>query len=549
MIGLVSRPEEHATVEEFFQLFKTPWEFYDPEKGHYEVLIVANHNIPDTNAKLVVVYGAEKGALDATEEIGLGVRASDFHIKWGNFSVPIYGKALTFSNPTHPLLLCRNSAKPIGYEIRKGEQRILRIGYDLFREVSFLLSTGQPAQNALVPTLDIHIDMLRSWIIETGIPLVEIPPVPAGYKLIVCLTHDVDFISIRQHFIDHSMFGFLYRATVGSVVDFFRSRFSFKKLCENFMAVLTLPFVLLGMGRDPWDQFDHHLELEGNAPSTFFFIPFKNNAGEGFSKKRDKYRAAKYDVDDVSGTIGKLLAHGCEAGVHGIDAWHSVEYGKKELSRLRSVTGQENIGIRMHWLCQNESTFRLLDQAGYHYDSSSGYNDAVGFKAGTTQVYKPVGVKHLLELPLHIQDTALFSPGRMHSGFDYAAQLCEKIILSVDSYKGVLTLLWHQRSLGPERLWGDFYKMLILKLQSKNAWFATAGGVVDWFRMRRLTLFKPNGEIECPRPFKVNGKVPHLVLRKYNCQKEGLTRGLPSDQRLGKSDYEFTEEAIRPFSP
>jgi hypothetical protein len=329
MIGVISKPEEHAAVEEFFQLFKTQWGFYDPERGHYEVLIVTDYNIPDTDAKLIVMYGAEKGPLDAAEEIELGVRVPDLCIKWGDFSVPIFGKAVTFSNPDRPLLLCGNSAKPMGYEICKGEQRILRIGYDLFGEVSFLLSTGQPAPNAMVPTLDIHIDMLRSWIIETGIPLVEIPPVPAGYELIACLTHDVDFISIRQHFIDHSMLGFLYRATVGSVVDFFRSRFSFEKLCENFMAVVTLPFVLLGMGRDPWDQFDRHLELEGDAPSTFFFIPFKNNAGEGFTKKRDKYRAAKYDVDDVGGTIGKLLAHGCEAGVHGIDAWHSVELGRK----------------------------------------------------------------------------------------------------------------------------------------------------------------------------------------------------------------------------
>jgi hypothetical protein len=548
MIGVISRHEELAAVEEFFQLFKTPWEIYDPDKGHYEVLIVADSNVPETNAKLVVVYGAEKGPLEVAEEIGLEVRAPDVHIKWGDFSIPIYGKALTFSNPDRPLLSCRNSTQPIGYEIRKGEQRILRIGYDLFGEVSFLLSTGQPAQNALVPTLDIHIDMLRSWIIETGIPLVEIPPVPAGYEFIACLTHDVDFISIRQHFIDHSMLGFLYRATVGSAADFFRSRFSFEKLCENLMAVLTLPFVLLGLGRDPWDQFDHHLELEGDAPSTFFFIPFKNNAGEGFTNKRDKYRATKYDVDDVAGTIEKLLAHGCEAGVHGIDAWHSVEHGKKELSRLRCVTGQENTGIRMHWLCQNESTFRLLDQAGYQYDSTCGYNDAVGFRAGTTQVFKPVGVKHLLELPLHIQDTALLGPGRMHSGYDYAAELCDQIIRCVSSYKGVLTLLWHQRSLGSERLWGDFYKMLIQKLRSKNAWFATAGGVVDWFRIRRLALFAPNGEVEFPSSFEDNGKVPRLVLRKYHCENNEPAKGLPSAPRLGQSNYKFTEVAIRPLS-
>lgn len=515
MIGVISKTGEHEVVEEFFQLFKTPWEFYDPGRRHYEVLIATDDNIPDTDTALIVIYGAEKGVLDEGEEIGLGVWVPDLFVKWGDLRVPIYGKAITFSNAERPIIFCSKSAKPIGYELRKGEQRILRIGYDLFQEVSFLLTKGQPLENALIPTLDFHIDMLKSWIIETGIKFAEIPPVPAGYEFITCLTHDVDFIGIRRHFLDHSMGGFLYRATLVSLIDFFRNRASFPKLRENTKAALSLPLVFLGICPDPWDQFDHYLELEGGAPSTFFFIPYKNYAGEGFDEKRAKYRAARYDVDDVRDTIGKILAHGCEVGVHGIDAWHSVERGEKELRRVREATGQENIGIRIHWLCWKESTFGFLDQAGYQYDSSFGYNETVGFKAGTAQVYKPIGVKRLLELPLHIQDTALFSPGRMHSAFDHAAHLCDQIIGSVDRYKGVLTLLWHQRSLGPERLWGDFYQMLIKKLQNKNTWFATAGDVVNWFRARRSARFTPTGEIDAPCPLKEKAELPYLVLRKY----------------------------------
>ena len=40
-----------------------------------------------------------------------------------------------------------------------------------------------------------------------------------------------------------------------------------------------------------------------------------------------------------------------------------------------------------------------------------GYNETVGFRAGTSQVFAPIGTKHLLELPLHIQDTSLLYPG------------------------------------------------------------------------------------------------------------------------------------------
>ena len=68
----------------------------------------------------------------------------------------------------------------------------------------------------------------------------------------------------------------------------------------------------------------------------------------------------------------------------------------------------------MHWLCFDAQSYRRLDEAGYDYDATCGFNDAVGFKAGTTQVFRPLDAERLLELPLHVQDTALFYTGRLH---------------------------------------------------------------------------------------------------------------------------------------
>ena len=55
---------------------------------------------------------------------------------------------------------------------------------------------------------------------------------------------------------------------------------------------------------------------------------------------------------------------------------------------------------------------------------------------------------------------------------------------------GVLTILWHDRSHGPERFWGDFYARLLGELKSLNPWFATGGRVTDWFRQRREVVFE-----------------------------------------------------------
>ena len=58
------------------------------------------------------------------------------------------------------------------------------------------------------------------------------------------------------------------------------------------------------------------------------------------------------------------------------------------------------------------------------------------------------------------------------------------------TYGGVLTVIWHTRSLAPERLWGDFYVRLIEMLKARQPWFGTAGQVVEWFRKRRALSFR-----------------------------------------------------------
>ena len=70
------------------------------------------------------------------------------------------------------------------------------------------------------------------------------------------------------------------------------------------------------------------------------------------------------------------------------------------------VTGESSIGVRIHWLLRDENTFPALEEAGFAYDSTVGYNETIGYRSGTTQVFRPAGVRSLLELPLHDQDGA-----------------------------------------------------------------------------------------------------------------------------------------------
>ena len=123
------------------------------------------------------------------------------------------------------------------------------------------------------------------------------------------------------------------------------------------------------------------------------------------------------------------------------------------------------------------------------YDSTCGYNEAVGFYAGTAQVLRSLGSNELFELPLLIQDTAMFFPSRMGLNEDEAFVLCQSIIDKVSDFGGVLVINWHDRSLAPERLWDRFYTELLNEIKSRRVWFGTGSEVIQWFRKRRMVRF------------------------------------------------------------
>ena len=485
MIGVLAKPADRPAVEEFFQLFKTPWEFVQPGCA-YEVVLAAVDEVPELEAELILSYGS--GATTAEQEMNASAagQRTGVSVKYAGREWPLYGAVRTFVDAGAGVLRVAGSGESAGIKVTTGGVTRVRLGYDLFAEVARLLSAGQPAEQALAPTLELHIRLLRDCILQAGLGLVEIPPLPAGKEFIVCLTHDIDFFGLRNHRCDHTLFGFLYRASAGALFDFIRGRSSPARLARNWLAVLKTPLVHLGWAKDFWLSFDWYLNVEAGLPATYFFIPFKGCAG----KEAGARRAAPYDVADHRDWLNKLSAASCEIGVHGIDAWHDPAKGRAELAKITGLTGQIKAGIRMHWLFQNDDTPRALDQAGYEYDSTAGYNETVGYRCGTVQVFRPLAASALLELPLHIQDGALFYPGRLGLSEAEAWQRCQALLGNAREFGGVLTLLWHDRSPGPERLWGDFYARLLTALRQEKVWFASAAQAVRWFQSRRKVCFE-----------------------------------------------------------
>jgi hypothetical protein len=265
---------------------------------------------------------------------------------------------------------------------------------------------------------------------------------------------------------------------------------------RNWLALLKLPFVLGKLAEDPWRPFDDYARAEDGAKSTFFLVPFRNRPGRAPDGTANPARAVAYEASELRAEVSDALARGSEIAVHGIEAWCDATAGRTELQQVTTLTGERTAGVRMHWLYFAAESARQLEAAGFAYDSTWGYNDEVGYRAGTSQVFRLPETKGVMELPLAIMDTALFFRGRMDLTRPEAARRCSRIVANARRFGGTVVVNWHDRSLAPERQWGRFYQSLLTEIGNEHrAWFARAGEAVEWFRWRRSLRFTSSADL------------------------------------------------------
>lgn len=468
VLGVLVPPRYRAVAAEMFELFKTPWEAVRDDV-EYEVILAHSESANHAGRRLTIVTGGPGETSGAVSPAPL--------------RPPARIEALAIDvDLQHPWL-------PVGAQGEAfvwGDRGRLRLGYDLFAEIETLLTTGQPSATSLNANTERHLEIVRRAMLSAGIPVVEVDAAPAGAAITVALTHDVDFARLRNHVFDRTAAGFVYRATVTTLIDLLRGRTTLRTLGRNLAAAFKLPLVYLGWARDPWSCFARCVALEQRWRSTFFIIPWRNDPGRSAPHGGvDAQRACRYQASDVSEDLQQLTKAGFEIGLHGIDAWSDADAATNERDAIQEASDADASGVRMHWLYSNPQTYAVLESAGFDYDSSFGFNDAVGFRGGTGQAFRPLGVDHLIELPLILQDTALFLARRMHLDEEEAFLVCRRVVAEARTFGCGLALLWHLRSLAPERCWDGFYTRLLAHLDSEGAWMAPAAEVVSFYRRRR----------------------------------------------------------------
>ena len=527
MIAVAASDRDVAIATEFFQLFKTPWQRAASNR-RYRVALVSDGSEDDLDADVVLVYGSKELASDRRQHVTVERVTGPIEIHGQDARFPIYCNLARFDTGRRDgELQCRGDA--VEYQYTTGGRIVRRIGYDIFEEIRFLLSVGQPPEHGLTPTLELHVETLRRLLRECRVPFAEVLPRPNAYDFIACLTHDVDFYGIRRHTFDRTLAGFVARASVGSLIDVVRGRRPLGDVARNWVTLLRLPLIFLGLAPDIWSPFRDYASADGGRRSTFFLVPFSNRPGIGPDGRVDATRSVAYHMTDIGKEATEAAARGAELAVHGIDAWRDSRAGRQEIMQLAPYGPVQSMGVRMHWLYFDRASPTHVAAAGFAYDSTWGYNDAVGYRAGTSQVFQ-LNDTPLLELPMSIMDSALFYPSRMNLRPHDAAALCRAVVTNARRFGGTVVVNWHDRSLAPERLWGDFYRRLLREVEcGHRVWFATAGEAVDWFRWRRCVCFTTRDTCDCvtveadeAAPFSTAGVVRVSRPGAVGCQTEDI---------------------------
>ncbi|MBN1295822.1 hypothetical protein JXA80_03515 [bacterium] len=211
--------------------------------------------------------------------------------------------------------------------------------------------------------------------------------------------------------------------------------------------------------------FKQVLELEFTYAirSWCFFM----GSGKGFGLRQARYNPEDRSVRRWLNSAGSM---GTTIGLHGSYlAAETSRYGieKKRLERVLS----KNVSThRNHYLRLNYTDYwHQLAHAGFRLDSTVGYADRIGFRAGIASLYRPFdpisgGQSAISVLPLVYMDRSyhLDDPDRIIAEID-------AVFECVAQAKGQVAVLTHPESFALDDRWFDLYAAIIRTALDKGA--------------------------------------------------------------------------------
>lgn len=235
--------------------------------------------------------------------------------------------------------------------------------------------------------------------------------------------------------------------------------------------------------RDPNWSFArmHELEAERGGRSTHFLLGGHHHPLDGDGAAYDAVRARLVDL---------IAAQGDEIGLH--PSYTTSDHPDRlaaERDLLQQLVGAPMRSVRFHFLRHDpHRTFGELERLGFALDSSHGYADRPGMRAGFSFPYRPYDLEHdrpfdLVELPLAVMDATLSDDRYLGLDADAGYVRAVGVLEHVAEAGGTVAILWHNdRFAGPyARGWDRCYERILDWVVARGGRLCACEDVLDGF--------------------------------------------------------------------
>jgi len=164
--------------------------------------------------------------------------------------------------------------------------------------------------------------------------------------------------------------------------------------------------------------------------------------------------------------LKQLIDDGFEVGLHGsyLSAVHE-DIMAQEKAVLEKVLGRPVTKVRQHWLRYQELTTPYIHDKLFHYDSTLGWNDRIGFRSGCGSQYHPYDHKNqkafsLIETPQIIMDFNIYQSLVFEN--KHFMEMSLGIIAHLDQCQSAcVAVSWHERACTSDYQWHKTYETIL----------------------------------------------------------------------------------------
>jgi peptidoglycan/xylan/chitin deacetylase (PgdA/CDA1 family) len=481
-----AEPRARWTIATLAPLLDTPWRELPPGEAARPAASPTGRR-----EREAIVFVGDPAAAPASTAVSIPLREGPawrsttlVRSEWDGVSLPVPGGR--FTTPSDPGALPGEWLPALWQALSREEERQdpRRDQWECFSGAYTRLDgvglLETPFVNLAAATLRARLD---AWCGARGAKLETVPRWKDGARFAVALSHDVDDVRLR------------------SVRQSLRL-LALARSPRSYALRGGLTALKRALGRsvepDPYAQFERWIaeETRRGFRSTFF----------AFARPRGAHEFdATYALGDpvpfegkrprVGAMLRALAERGFEIGLHGsYRTWRDPRALAAQRAALAAAVGREVTVTRQHFLRLDPAkTFDAQEAAGFTADSTLGYNERIGFRAGIAAPFHPwnaagSAAHALLEVPLTLMDGALFRG--MSLSADDAERRTIAHLEGVERANGLAGLLWHPNA-AAEALFPGWWRCFVAALDHlarRGAWVTTTGEIAAWWgeRERRL---------------------------------------------------------------